>query len=472
MPVGKLCVNEYESEVSNNMSNKTIMTGFSGLDKVLGGFRPGTLNVISGRPGMGKTSLALNIAMNAVKTSGKSVVYYSLEKARTEIVKRLLLSELTYTSEADTAESIKTILRGFEDLPIHIDDRSDLVPELIMERYENLLSEKNDIGLVIVDYLQLFSYTKNCFGFLPDSFCTDGVTLIEIAMAASTHALKMLAQKYEVPVVVLSQCWKGADYRKDHIPVLDDIRCKLLRQEADSVIFIVKPAYYIDDPESNIEDVCHDRDAKIIVAKNRFGDSDVSITVRWHIRTACFTDKTAEVQCVKNKSTERNIEDYSLFDVVGGDLNRFALKTAISVAQKPGDKHVNPLFLFGNYGLGKTLLLKVIEKYIKDKNPDKKVIYTTCDTFTAEFINCIKSKEYSNFRDYYRTADVLLFDDIQLLVGKEGVKTEFYNTFQALLDNNKQVVITCDRNPRDLDLPSELISLFQSGILLKISAPR
>ena len=278
------------------MSNETIMTGFSGLDKVLGGLRPGTLNVISGRPGIGKTSLALNIVMNAAKTSGKAVVYYSMEIERTEIVKRLLLPELFNTDESDTAESIKTILNGFEDLPIYIDDRSNLVPELITERFDELLAEKNGIGLVVVDYLQLFSYTKNCFEFLPDSFCTDDVTLIEIAMAAGTHVLKMLAQKYGVPVVVLSQCWKSADYRKDHVPVLGDIRCKLLIQEADSVIFIVKPVYYVDDPGSNIEDVGHDRDAKLIVAKNNFGNSNVLIAVRWHIRTASFTDTDSDIQ--------------------------------------------------------------------------------------------------------------------------------------------------------------------------------
>jgi len=278
------------------MSSKTIMTGFSGLDKVLGGLRPGTLNVISGRPGMGKTSLALNIAMNAAKTSGKAVVYYSLEKARTEIVKRLFFPELLNTNESDTAESVKTILNGFEDLPIYIDDRSDLVPELIMKRFDDLLAENNDIGLVVVDYLQLFSYTKNGIGFLPDSFSTDGMTLIEIAMAASTCTLKMLAQKYEVPVVVLSQCLRTADYRKDHIPVLGDIRCKLLIQEADSVIFIVKPVYYVDDPKSNIDVVGHDRDVKLIIAKNRYGDSDISITVRWHIRTASFTDTDSDIQ--------------------------------------------------------------------------------------------------------------------------------------------------------------------------------
>ena len=115
-------------------------------------------------------------------------------------------------------------------------------------------------------------------------------------MAAGTHVLKMLAQKYEVPVVVLSQCWKSADYRKDHVPVLGDIRCKLLIQEADSVIFIVKPVYYVDDPGSNIEDVGHDRDAKLIVAKNNFGNSNVSIAVRWHIRTASFTDTDSDIQ--------------------------------------------------------------------------------------------------------------------------------------------------------------------------------
>ena len=299
MPVGKLCVNEYESEVSNNMSNKTIMTGFSGLDQVLGGLRPGTLNVISGVPNMGKTSLALNIAMNAAKTSGKAVVYFSVETERTQVVKRLFLPELLETREANMAESIKTILNGFEDLPIYIDDRSHLTPELLIERFDALLTEKTDIGLVIVDCLNLISFSKNTSAYLPASFLTGGVTIRDIAMAAGTHALKNLALKYKVPVVALAQC--GRNYRKDHIPALKDIYSEPLRQEADSVIFIVRPVYYIDDPISNANVIGHDRDAQLIVAKNNYGESDVSITVRWHVSVASFTDTDSDIRSLKQE---------------------------------------------------------------------------------------------------------------------------------------------------------------------------
>ena len=209
------------------MSNETIMTGFSGLDKVLGGLRPRTLNVISGRPNIGKTSLALNIAMNVAKTSGKAVVYYSIESARSEIVHRLLMPKLVYKGESGTAEPVKTILNGVADLPIYVDDCSNLTSELLMERFDALLADMINVGLVIIDYFDLISFDG-------ESYCSRHLESMEIS-----KALKLFACKYEVPVVVLKQCSKKAEYRKDHIPALEDIRCwGSLDQVADSVILL------------------------------------------------------------------------------------------------------------------------------------------------------------------------------------------------------------------------------------------
>ncbi len=159
---------------------------------------------------------------------------------------------------------------------------------------------------------------------------------------------------------------------------------------------------------------------------------------------------------------------FSFRNFIENDSNRFALWTAIQVAQNPGDKKRNPYFIYGKSGHGKTHLLKALGNFILEKDPVKKVIYVTSETFTNEFIDCIKSGEYNRFHDHYRTADVLLFDDAQYLFGKEGVQTEFYNTFQTLIDNGKQIVITCDRNPKELGIRSALVSLFQLGVLIEI----
>ena len=159
---------------------------------------------------------------------------------------------------------------------------------------------------------------------------------------------------------------------------------------------------------------------------------------------------------------------FSFRNFIENDSNRFALWTAIQVAQNPGDKKRNPFFLYGKSGHGKTHLLKAIGNYIMEKDSEKKAVYITSEAYTNEFIDCIVKKEYAGFREHYRTADVFLFDDVQYLVGKEGIRTEFYNTFQTLLGDGKQIVISSDRVPKELELDSELVSLFQSGVLIEI----
>ena len=165
-------------------------------------------------------------------------------------------------------------------------------------------------------------------------------------------------------------------------------------------------------------------------------------------------------------------DEYTFANFVVGDCNRFAHASAVSVSQKPGQKQRNPFFLWGNSGLGKTHLMKAIGNAILEQHPEKKVIYTTCEAFTNAFIATIQNKNYTEFRNKYRTVDVLLIDDIQFLIGKDSVQTEFYNTFEALIEAGKQIVITCDKAPANLtELNSRLTSRFQDGIMFDVQPP-
>ena len=164
--------------------------------------------------------------------------------------------------------------------------------------------------------------------------------------------------------------------------------------------------------------------------------------------------------------------EFTFANFVVGDCNRFAHASAVSVAAKPGQKQRNPFFLWGNSGLGKTHLMKAIGNAIIEQHPEKKVIYTTCEAFTNAFIACIQNKNYTEFRNKYRTVDVLLIDDIQFLIGKDSVQTEFFNTFEALIESGKQIVITCDKAPANLtELNSRLTSRFQDGIMFDVQPP-
>ncbi len=164
--------------------------------------------------------------------------------------------------------------------------------------------------------------------------------------------------------------------------------------------------------------------------------------------------------------------EFTFENFVVGDCNRFAHASAVSVASKPGQKQRNPFFLWGNSGLGKTHLMKAIGNAVLAQHPEKKVIYTTCEAFTNAFIATIQTKNYTDFRNKYRTVDVLLIDDIQFLIGKESVQTEFFNTFEALIEAGKQIVITCDKAPSNLtELNSRLTSRFQDGIMFDVQPP-
>ena len=162
---------------------------------------------------------------------------------------------------------------------------------------------------------------------------------------------------------------------------------------------------------------------------------------------------------------------YTFETFVVGSGNRFAHAAALSVATDPAHSY-NPLFIYGGVGLGKTHLMHAVGNFIREHDPSKRILYIPGETFTNELISAIQQGRNIQFRNRFRSVDVLMVDDIQFIAGKESTQEEFFHTFNTLYESGRQIVLTSDRPPREMtQLEDRLQSRFVSGLMVDVAPP-
>lgn len=205
------------------------------------------------------------------------------------------------------------------------------------------------------------------------------------------------------------------------------------------------------------------------ICEDFFGQKNIAIKI------VLEDDLQENISLEQNHSKKKNInnnlnKNYIFENFVIGESNRLAHAASVAVAESPGI--YNPLFLYGDVGLGKTHLMHAIANYISDKNPEAKVLYASCEKFTNELIASIREQKNKEFREKYRKIDVLLIDDIQFIVDKTQTQEEFFHTFNDLKEADKQIIISSDRPPNEIEtLTERLRSRFAGGLIADIKTP-
>lgn len=162
---------------------------------------------------------------------------------------------------------------------------------------------------------------------------------------------------------------------------------------------------------------------------------------------------------------------YRLENFIVGPSNQLVHAAAEAVVRRPGSAY-NPLFVYGDVGLGKTHILQAVGNAIKERHKDKKVIYTTADRFLSDYIESVKKRTVDRMKEKYQAIDVLIIDDVQFLAGKDATQTVLYNIFNTLYENNKQIILSGDKPPKELTaLEPRLQSRFEWGIIVDIGIP-
>lgn len=176
---------------------------------------------------------------------------------------------------------------------------------------------------------------------------------------------------------------------------------------------------------------------------------------------------------IRNLKIESQLNSsYSFDNFLEGDSNRLARSAGMAVANKPGETSFNPLLIFGGVGLGKTHLAHAIGVEIKEKHPEKTVLYISAEIFTQQYIESVKRNNRTDFIHFYQLIDVLIIDDVQFLSGKSGTQDVFFHIFNYLHQNRKQVILTSDKAPVDMqDIEQRLLSRFKWGLSAELHQP-
>lgn len=295
----KLTMSEITAELKDDGVGGKVKLGFPKLDAMLGGLRPGSLNILAARPSMGKSALAINMAAN-VAANQNPVAIFSLEMSKQEIASRLMsssmskpVSEIVYSHKMSDSDKkqIDLALAKLSEFPIFIDDTSDTNPVTMKSKLTQLFADQNRAPrLVIIDYLQLMT--------MPGS----GGKSRNEEVTAISRSLKLLAKEFNIPFIALSQLSRGAAQRDDHTPQLSDLRDSgAIEQDADTVMFVDRPDYYKKKDEEgfstdddaprnvNFKDNNDAKPAYIYLSKNRHGKTGRD-SVWWIPRKTMFIE--------------------------------------------------------------------------------------------------------------------------------------------------------------------------------------
>ena len=203
----------------------------------------------------------------------------------------------------------------------------------------------------------------------------------------------------------------------------------------------------------------------------------LSETAGQPMKAEIITKAEAERRMLKINPDPVDINDphlnprYTFDSFIPGEGNRFAQAAALAAAETPGDAY-NPLFIYGGVGLGKTHLMQAIGNRVHEENPQKRILYITSERFINEMVDAIQQRKTLEFRERFRRVDVLLVDDVQFLAGKESTQQEFFNVFNELHNDRKQIVLTSDKPPKDIQrLEERLVSRFEWGLVADIQRP-
>ena len=174
---------------------------------------------------------------------------------------------------------------------------------------------------------------------------------------------------------------------------------------------------------------------------------------------------------VKPADSSTPIPRYTFENFVVGTSNQFAHAACLAVASRPAE-HYNPLFIYGGVGLGKTHLVNALGNRLRGQAPGQKVVYTTSESFMNSLISSLRRDRMNEFKNHFRSIDVLILDDIQFIAGKERTQEEFFHTFNSLYENHKQIILTSDRFPKEIpDLEDRLRNRFEWGLTADIQPP-
>jgi len=201
------------------------------------------------------------------------------------------------------------------------------------------------------------------------------------------------------------------------------------------------------------------------------GQARSSVSVEDGLPTEAAAIQAEPQPAVRNRTTTGLDPRYRFDNFVLGKSNELGFAAASQIAQKPGDAY-NPLLLYGSTGLGKTHLLHAIGNFIQEQRPSTKVLYLDSERFVSDMIRALRHGAIDNFKKHYRSAGALLIDDIQFFAGKKSSQEEFFHTFNTLLDSKQQIVLTCDRYPKEVvGLEARLRSRFGWGLTVAIEPP-